>query len=291
MENVIIKTLDNRALLLALDYLYREGMKLFEVRTLLGATKTLMNTLSLSVMDVPVEGYYHESDELKEYFLNVKTLQQCNSSQKKDVEELEAYKILVNVMSSEIYGSGRADEFLPQRFDPMFYALQNIPVAKWTVDSITSEANSIAIASDDISLVGLAASINDSVVLAALRESVALYAAVAAGCSMIPPKIVYKWNADEVLCRKANRFIQLFNELTSSCVMEAKPENVEYFYDAYEANNIIGRCIYIGYDDSKEPIRKYHWAIKTEDEKTIVDDFWSEELWTTKRYQYEKLYV
>lgn len=290
MENVIIKTLDNRALVLALDYLYREGMKLFEVEKLLPASRNLIDKLSLKVIDAPIEGYYCESEKLKEYFLKIRTLQQCSEKRKQEVEKLEAYQLITEVMSSEIFGSGKAQGFLPQRLDPLFYALQNISVGKWTVEAIISEANSIATHHDDISLVGIAAFINDSVVLAALRESVALYGAVAAGCAMIPPKIVYEWNVDKVLQNKVNRFIRSFNTLTSNSVKEASPDNVEYFYDAFEENHIIGRCIYIGYDDTKDPIEKYHWAIKPEGNKVVVEDFWSTELWTTERYQDEKLY-
>jgi hypothetical protein len=291
MENVITKVVDNRALILALDYLYRENMKIFETEKLLDKSRQLINILSLSVIDFPVEGYYHESEELKEYFLNVRTLQQCPLERIDEVVNVDAYQLLSKVTASEIYGKGESNGFLPQRLDPLFYALQKIPVSRWAVESITSEAHSISIDSDDISLVGLAASINDSVVLAALRESVALYGAVAAGCAMIPPKIIYKWDVDSKLQSKANRFIKIFNEFSSSNIKEARPDNVEYYYDAFEDNEIIGRCIYIGYDDSKTPIEKYHWAIKYESGRAIVDDFWSEELWTTERYQNEKLYA
>ncbi|VUD69440.1 hypothetical protein TDB9533_04810 [Thalassocella blandensis] len=291
MENVITKVLDNRALILALDYLYRENMKRFETEELLEESRKLIRMLSLSVVDVPVEGYYHESEELKEYFLNVRTLQQCPLERKKEVEHLDSYQILSKVTDSEIYGKGKSNGFLPQRLDPLFYALQNIPVSGWAVESITSEAHSISVDSDDISLVGIAASINDSVVLAALRESVALYGAVAAGSAMIPPKIVYRWDVDSKLQSKVNLFIKIFNELSSSNIKEAGPENVEYYYDAFEDNEIFGRCIYVGYDDTKTPIEMYHWAIKYEAGSAIVDDFWSEDLWTTERYKDEKLYA
>ncbi len=291
MGNVITKVVDNRALVLALDYLYRESMKLFETEKLLENSRILIDELSLPVIDVPVEGYYHESEELKEYFLNVRTLQQCPLERKHEVENIEAYKILSKVMSSEIFGKGESDGFFPQRLDPLFYALQNIPVSNWSVESITSEAQSISTRTDDISLVGIAASTKDAVVLAALRESVALYGAVAAGCAMIPPKIVYKWDVDVQLQAKVNRFIEIFNELSSSNIKEANSENVQYFYYAFEENEIIGRCIYIGYDDTKDPVEKYHWAVKYEAGNTIVDDFWSEELWTSERYQDEKLYA
>jgi hypothetical protein len=291
MEKVITKTFDNRALVLALDYLYRENMKLFETDILLLESRKLLEKLSLTAIDVPVEGYYHESEELKEYFLNIRTLQQCPLERKQEVESLESYQHISKVMSSVIFGSGKSNGFLPQRLDPLFYALKKISVGNWTVETITLEANSISIETDDISLVGIAASINDAVVLTAVRESVALYGAVAVGCAMIPPTFVYKWSVDAGLQNKVNRFIRTFNELTSGAIKLAEPENIEYFYEAFEENEIMGRCIYIGYDDTKDPIKRYHWAIKYEEGSAIVDDFWSEELWTTERYLDHKLYV
>jgi hypothetical protein len=289
MENVILKTLDNRALVLALDYLYREDMKIFEVEALLVESRRLLNQLSLPIVDIPIEGYYHESDDLREYFLNVRTLQQCSVDRKQEVENSDAYQLISKTLSSEIFGSGKNDGFLPQRLDPLFYALQSIPVRSWSVESITSKAHSISIGCDDISLVGIAASINDPVVLTALRESVALYGAIAVGCAMMSPKVVFKWDVSEVLQSKVNRFIKTFNELTSSTIKEASPENVEYFYDAFEENEILGRCIYIGCDDTKEPMERYHWAIKPEAGRVVVDDFWSEDLWTTERYQNDRM--
>ena len=88
MKNVIVKTLDNRALVLALDYLYREGMKLFEVEKLLPASRKLIDKLPLKVIDAPIEGYYCESEEQKEYFLKIRTLQQCSAERKQEVENI-----------------------------------------------------------------------------------------------------------------------------------------------------------------------------------------------------------
>ncbi len=289
-DNIVTKKVDNRVLILALDYLYRESMKQFEKEVLLGKSRILVNKLSLSLIDIPIEGYYYESDELKEYFLKIRTLQNCPAERKYEVEGLESYQMLSRIMSSEIYGKGNEDGFFPRRLDSLFYALDSIPINEWSVKTITEKAQSIAIKNDDISLVGIAASINDSVVLTALRESVALYAMVALGCAEVPPKMVYQWNVDSALQIKVDRFIRIFNELTASNIKNACSENVEYFYKAFEDNEIIGRCIRIGIDDSTTPEKNYHWAITHDARGLVVDDFWSKELWTTERYQDEKLY-
>ena len=112
MRNTIIKEVDNRALVLALDYLYREEMKVYEVKQLLPAATTLINHLAIPLLNVPVEGYYHETKALSEYFTKVRTLQRCDESKKQDVEQMDAYQHLAKIMSSEIYGQGWKDGFL-----------------------------------------------------------------------------------------------------------------------------------------------------------------------------------
>lgn len=292
MKNVLVKTLDNRSLLLALDYLYRENMKIFEREKLLPASTELVEKLGIPLIDVPVEGYYPESEELTEYFLKIRSLQKCTKIQRQTVQQSESYRLLSNVMSSEIFGKGiEVGDFFTQRRDPLYYALRNISVREWSVAAITSEANTIAANSDDISLAGIAAFITDSVAVAAVRESVALYGSVAVGCAMIPPEITYEWQVDTEVQDKVNRFIGIFNVLTSGSIPEASPENIRYFYDACEENSIAGRCIYIGYDDTKDPVEKYHWAIKPSGNGLVVEEFWSSEIWTTERYGIEKLYA
>lgn len=290
MSNVIVKEINNRNLILALDYLYRENMKFFEVKKLLPAATKLVELLSLSVADVPVEGYYVENEDLTEYFLKVKTLQNCKNGEERRVENEDSYKILSKTLSSEIFGYGQKSGFFPQRLDSLYYALMDIPVDNWKVLTLTEAAYKFSDKNNDISLVGIAASLRDSVVLTALRESVALYGAVVAGCAMEQPTIRYKWNVDPELENKVNQFIDKFNLLTGSSVKNAKSDNVEYFYEAFEENEIAGRCIFIGFDDRKDPIENYHWAIKYSQTGFFVDDFWSGEIWTTQRYENEKLY-
>ena len=177
-----------------------------------------------------------------------------------------------------------------QRLDSLYYALDRTAVSQWSIANLTSKAFDFATELDDFSLVGIAAFLKDPVVLTALRESVALYGVVAVGSAMIPPKIVYKWNVDKALEDKVNRFIATFNQLTSNNILEADAKNVKYFYAAYSKNEIVGRCILIGKDNSVNPTQHYHWAIKRGRETAVVEDFWSDEIWTSQRYQKEKIY-
>lgn len=290
MDNVIINEVNNRTLILALDYLYRENMKVYEVETLLPASKSLAHYLEIEILDVPIEGYYNESDELKDYFLTCKSLQLLDEAEKHKVASMEDYALLSHVMSSEIYGSASRSGFFEQRLDPLYFALMDTQPDDWNIETLIKKAHDFSLENDDYSLVGIAAFIKDPVVLTALRESVALYGAVVAGCCLEPSQYKYIWNVDEELELKINKFIRVFNDLSGSSLYKAEASNAEYFYDAFQQNNIIGRCIHIGFDDRKHPIENYHWAIKDSNSDLIVDEFWSTELWTTERYQNEKLY-
>ena len=293
MSNVITIEVDNRRLLLAVDYLYREHMKVFETQHLLPASKVLMDQLAMSVKQVPVEGYYTESEELQAYFLNIRTLQQLSHADTQPIAHLDAYQQLTQIMSSEIYGAkpGSENGFFPQRLDALYFALDTTAPGEWQVETLTNKAHEFAVAHNDISLVGLAALIKDVVVLAALRESVVLYTAVAAGAAMEPPTYEYVWSVTEELEGKVNQFIDLFNTRTSSNIRNASAEHTAYFYDAYQDNSIWGRCVYIGFDDSKEPMEYYHWAINypAQGGDLTVDAFWDTEIWTTEQYCDKKL--
>ena len=293
MNYVITRKVENRSLVLALDKLYRDRMKVFEIERLLPASQTLVKQLSLSVVDVPIEGYYIESKELTEYFLNIRTLQEQDIVEKQKVIHLESYNLLYEVMSSEIYGLQGQNKFFPQRFDSLYFALDTTHPSDWKVKKLTEKAHNFSIEKNDISLVGIAAFIKDSVVLTALRESVVLYGAIAAasGFMMDTPIYKYVWDVEKELENKVNQFIKSFNALTSSKILKACSATAEYFYEAYIDNDIFGRCVRIGFDDSKYPVDNYHWAINQENDNMTVDEFWSTEVWTTERYQNEKIYI
>ena len=292
--NVIVKEVDDRALVLALDHLYRDRMKVFEVANLLPAARKLIEIFGQPISTVPIEGYYNESEELKEYFLNIRALQRIEATKIPLVKNLDEYQLLLRVMSSKIFGiTGESMKLFPTKKDSLYFALDNTLVEDWNVKTLTEKARTYAFENDDISLVGIAASIADSVVLAATRESTVLYVGVVVGSPAMyePPKIEYVWNVSSSLEARVNRFIDTFNELTSSNIKTAHTDNVEYFYHAFESNKIFGRCVRIGYDDTQQPAQNYHWAIKDGDLELVVDEFWHPDLWTTERYYEEGLWL
>jgi hypothetical protein len=112
---------------------------------------------------------------------------------------------------------------------------------------------------DDISLVGLAARVRDPVVLAAARESCVAYAEVMV--TGIPPQRQYVWQVDDDLADMASRFIEAFQTLFHEELPPPVPVQADRYWDAYRSNEIMGRCVRIGYDDRVSPVRQYHWGI------------------------------
>ncbi len=63
------------------------------------------------------------------------------------------------------------------------------------------------------------------------------------------------------------------------------PAQAERYWHAYSDNEILGRCVRLGCDDTISPTRHYHWAIyRAADGEFAVQEFWKPEVWTTTRY-------
>src|SRR4029450_1634856 len=155
----------------------------------------------------------------------------------------------------------------------------------WSIANLTQIAHDESVVSSDFSLVALAALSNVPVVLTALRESSVLYAAaIGAGITREEPH--YVWEVDEVLRARAERFVRTFNDLFDESLPMPTPENAQYFWAACSEWKIVGRCVRIGFDDSVDPVKHYHWAIDQDaGYKLVVKEFWDTEIWTTNRYR------
>jgi hypothetical protein len=94
------------------------------------------------------------------------------------------------------------------------------------------------------------------------------------------------WEVDEDLARHAMRFVDTFNTLFGNELPPPEPIHDERYWQAYEDNEILGRCVRLGFDDKVSPIRHYHWAIcRGVSGDFEVQEFWKPEVWTTKRYR------
>jgi hypothetical protein len=205
-----------------------------------------------------------------------------DASARSRVASLRDFQRLSQVAASPLFGEGAHNGMLfPVGRDPLTRALD--AVGQWSVAGLTEAAHRIVGESDDYSLVGLASLTNDPVLIAALRESVVLYAAPATvGVANLP---VYGWRVSPELQNRAARFVATFNALFVEEIPEPVAENADFFgAAALKQGDIAGRCVRVG--QSLSPVRYYHWAIFTAPDKQLaVQEFWHDELWTTERYR------
>jgi hypothetical protein len=279
------RVVNNRVFLLGLDKLYREAIKQHERGELLRCARRIAKALRVSPADVPVEGYYADDEQLTEYFRLVRALQNVDEGATPSVASLSEFQRLRDVTSAPLYGRPQyTGKLLPAGSDALSQALHDT-FPNWTVASLTAAAYIKAGEMDEISLVGLAARVKDAVLLAALRESVVLYAEMVMGAARHPPQPKYVWNVDKDLAQQARRFVDTFNVLFGEKLPPPEPAQVERYWHAYVKNEILGRCVRLGCDDTISPIRHYHWAIcRGADGEFAVQEFWNPEVWTTTRY-------
>ncbi len=281
-----LRIVDNRVFLLGLDKLYRDAMKQHERGELLNCARLLTQLLHAPLADAPVDGYYAEDEQLTEYFRLLRALQEVDAGAASSVNSLPEFRRLLDVTCSPLFGRPQhSGKLLPAGRDALSQALFDT-FPDWTVAGLVGVAGRQARESGEISLVALAARVQDPVVMAATRESVVLYAEPVPGAALSAPSPTYDWEVDEDLAQNARRFIDTFNTLFYEKLPPPEPAQAERYWLAYDENEIFGRCVRLGYDDSCSPTRHYHWAIYcAADGALAVQDFWKTEVWTTSRYR------
>lgn len=277
------RIVDDRAFLLGLDEAYRHAMKKHERGELFACAQRVASTLNTQPMDVPIEGYYTEHPDLVMYFRLMRALQDVPVERSREVELLPQFQRLLAVTSSPIFGRPIREKLLPTGRDPLSAALlQATSPREWTVSNLIAAASVLATQSDDYSLVGLACRAQDPVVVAALRESVVLYAErIALGRAATPR---YVWRVNPELAAAGQRFIDAFNELFGKELAPATEDYAHLYGRSAERAHVEGRCVRLG-QTTDAPLAYYHWAVVRVDGELIVDEFWATDIWTTDRYR------
>lgn len=63
----------------------------------------------------------------------------------------------------------------------------------------------------------------------------------------------YAWEVDNVLLELASQFIDTFNALFDEELARPEPEEAPLYWEAYKHNEILGRCVRLGFDDRVSP--------------------------------------
>ena len=285
-QEVII---DDRVFLIGLDCLYRDQMKWFEADKLLPCAEKMAQVLAVQPADIPVEGYYSESQKLRQYFRTMRALQEVKLEKLPAVTGLFEFQFIMKVLTSGLYGEPvHDDKLLPVGRDPLSRALKQQAGIIWNIPALMETAYEHAANHDDFSLVSLAVRTRDPVVVTVLRESIVLYAEMGHFGIVEEPEFRYIWQVSPEIAEKASRFIQTFNQVTSGELPLANAGNAEIFLKAFTVNQIIGRCVRLGDSGSGQPLY-YHWAIYTTDWHNPgalqVEDFWNQKIISTETYR------
>ncbi len=100
--NAPVRAVDNRAFLLGLDGLYRSSMKALESERLLPCARAVAEALHVQPANVPIEGYYHETPALEEYFRWMRSLQEQDEKAEAQVKHLPEFQLLWEVTNSPL---------------------------------------------------------------------------------------------------------------------------------------------------------------------------------------------
>jgi hypothetical protein len=280
------RIVDDRTFLLGLDKLYRDAMKRHERSELLLCARRVAAALNIPPGTGPVEGYYAEDRELIEYFQLVRALQSVGQERTPAVAFLPEFQRLLDVTSAPLFGKAIwSGKLLPAGRDALSQALADTQPG-WSGPLLTETAYKAAHEMDDFSLVGLAARVQDPVVLTATRESVVLYAEGMEGSALQPEPPKYVWKVNKELAEQAGRFIDAFGTLFGDELPPPEPAQAARYWHACADNEILGRCVRLGYNDAGSTVLQYHWAICSGDDGTlVVQEFWHPDIWTTERYR------
>jgi len=298
VNTIELRPVTDRDLLLAIDDIYRTTMMRHQAGELLGCARQTATALRVSPAREVVEGYYSSSAALAEDFSLVRALQDVSGSRSAEVESLPAFARLAAVLGSPLYGRPVEDDsLLPRRADSLALVMMELPATEWTIATIASRARARALADDDCSLVGLAARTGDLVMLTALAESAVLERYRSLGREPVPR---YVWRVSDDLAHAAARFVAHFHALFGDTYPAIGPESTEAYWLASRGKSPAGRCLWLGTDPARPGASHYHWAVaypKMTRLPRLLDrlmrrergfrvvEFWSEEVWTTQRYQ------
>jgi hypothetical protein len=276
------RSVDDRVLILAIDELYRTGIKRHEHNELRSAARALARQAGVQPYDGEVEGRYGSDSLLEEYFRTVRALQRVDEQERPRVAHMPEFARLNAVLSSPLFGSmHRTGVLLPRGMDPLAVALRS--ASEWTLAELVRLAHDVAQKHDDCSLLGMASAASDPVSMVALLDPTVLYFEESTFGN--PPIPLYQWVVSPDIARRAERFVTTYTTLFKEEFPLPTAENAELFGAVYyDRAGFVGRCVSLGPKQSGRGY--YHWAIYMElDGSPRVHEFWADDHWTTTQYR------
>ena len=295
----------------------RRSMKSFET-SLVPVVRQALKDADLEGavdMEIAIEGYYHETDELKEVFRGVRTLQENYS----DNTTSEAIQKLHAMYTNPVFGLQQARRtainpdpesvanplddpvIISSVMDPVSVASKKIKPC-WTIDGIMNTVDMDALGEG---FVGFAAYVDSKsaqdgkynpVATTWACETTVLSREKEMNESFCGEIKTYEWAVDADVMQRGKETLEAYNKMFKVAGSEIKmwvPENAEQFFDMLVDVDQQEKIVNLNIDNDRYD-SFYHWAVVREgvnEDGTAnlkVKEFWAPEIVTTEMYQQDR---
>lgn len=270
-------TVDDRLFTLGLTELFRGEMKRHETENLLPLAIAVCREIAIDPSDAPIEGYYDETPELREFFRRVRALQDTRATVVLTPVAGHALKRLSATLNSPALGHVVDDGHLLARNTQVLGEALRISL-RWSIDELVLKAASM-VRKDDCDLVAVAATTGDALCLLVARESLALSADMEWAEQDDEPE--YRWAVSEAVAAVAMRFVGALRQSTGIALPTPDRSNALRYGRAGTGVDLAGRCILLGRRSGTGDVY-YHWYVDAAGGTPVVRDFWSAAVWSTQ---------
>ncbi|NRF70235.1 hypothetical protein HLB44_24820 [Aquincola sp. S2] len=277
MPSQKLVTVDDRLFTLGLTELFRGEMKHHETEKLLPLAISACRELAIDPSNAPIEGYYDETPELRDFFRRVRALQDTQANVSLTPAAAQALERLSATLNSPALGRVMDDGHLLARNSHALGEALRMSL-RWEIDELVLKARSL-VREDDRDLVAVAATTGDALCLLVARESLALSSDLE--WAEQDDESDYRWAVSEAVAAVAMRFVDALRHSTGIALPSPERSSAPCFGRAGREVDLAGRCILLGQRGGAGDVY-YHWYVDVAGPAPVVRDFWSASVWTTE---------
>lgn len=236
-------TINNREYFLAVANTVRANMKEYEQETLLPAVKKIIfddiKAKRESLKEYPIEGYYWETNRLKEYFQLIRNLQTNEDIYEKiQRRSSDEYYLIKNFLSNDLFGNRvtseshsplrRRDDIVTETMNNKEYFNLYEPHPWHSIDHVISKIIPDKITSP--SLINLGCLINENECIITALETNSLYReiAYATGSYLLggTEENEYIWNVSPAVEEMGSEVIEEYSDLIKKEILKPNASNI-----------------------------------------------------------------
>lgn len=95
----------------------------------------------------------------------------------------------------------------------------------------------------------------------------------------------YIWQVTPELQALGKRFVSSVNGVLRAQLPAPEAASAESYWHAAKRNQVVGRCVRLGYAEHNGEKLHYHWAVRHTRDGLRVHEFWDAQMWTTAMYR------